>query len=88
MSKEAMQLALEALEMYQSKSSVQMFDVAVGALREALAEQPAQQEHDEVKCPECGYLTKHTEHIGCLRKQLNAINDFEHRNFAIVEENT
>ena len=44
MSKEAMQLALEALEMYQSKSSVQMFDVAVGALREALAEQPAQQE--------------------------------------------
>ena len=45
---------------------------------------PPQQEHDEVRCPDCGYLTKHTEHIGCLRKQLNAINDFEHRNFAIV----
>lgn len=51
-----------------------------------LVEQPAQQEPvaDEVRCPECGYLTKHTEHIGCLRKQLNAINDFEQRNFAIV----
>jgi len=69
------------------------------ALRKALAEQPAikqdltpeqpaqpQQEPvaDEVRCPECGYLTKHTEHIGCLRKQLNAINAFEQRNFAIV----
>ena len=39
---------------------------------------------DEVRCPECGYLTKHTEHIGCLRNQLNAINAFEQRNFAIV----
>lgn len=39
---------------------------------------------DEIRCPECGYLTKHTEHIGCLRKKLNAINAFEQRNFAIV----
>ena len=32
----AMKLALEALELYQSKSSVQMFDDAVKALRQAL----------------------------------------------------
>ena len=32
----AMKLALEALELYQSKSSVQMFDDAVRALRQAL----------------------------------------------------
>ena len=38
---EALKLALEALELYQSKSSVQMFDDAVKALREALAEQSA-----------------------------------------------
>jgi hypothetical protein len=31
-----MQMALEALELYQSKSSVQMFDDAVKALRQAL----------------------------------------------------
>ena len=55
--------------------------------RELYTGQPAQQQEpvaDEVRCPKCGYLTKHTEHIGCLRKQLNAINAFEQRNFAIV----
>ena len=36
MSREAMQMALEALELYQSKSSVQMFDDTVKALRQAL----------------------------------------------------
>jgi hypothetical protein len=36
MSREAMQMALEALELYQSKSSVQMFDDAVKALHQAL----------------------------------------------------
>ena len=36
MDREAMQMALEALELYQSKSSVQMFDDAVKALRQAL----------------------------------------------------
>ena len=36
MSRQAMQMALEALELYQSKSSVQMFDDAVKALRQAL----------------------------------------------------
>ena len=36
MSRKAMQVALEALELYQSKSSVQMFDDAVKALRQAL----------------------------------------------------
>ena len=36
MSREAMKQALEALELYQSKSSVQMFDDAVKALRQAL----------------------------------------------------
>ena len=35
MSRQAMQMALEALELYQSKSSVQMFDDAVKALRQA-----------------------------------------------------
>ena len=44
-----------------------------------------QQEPKEIRCSECGYLTKHTEHIGCLRKTLKAINDFEQRNFAIVD---
>ncbi len=48
------------------------------------AAQPQQEPVNEVRCPECGYLTKHTEHIGCLRNQLNAINAFEQRNFAIV----
>lgn len=36
MSREAMQLALGALELYQSRMSVQMFDEAVKALRKAL----------------------------------------------------
>jgi hypothetical protein len=36
MSREAMQMALEALELYQSRMSVQMFDEAVKALRQAL----------------------------------------------------
>lgn len=37
--REAMKLALEALELYQSEMSVQMFDAAITALRQAL-EQP------------------------------------------------
>ena len=41
---EALKLALEALELYQNKMSVQMFDDAVKTIREALAEQPAQQD--------------------------------------------
>ena len=41
---EALKLALEALELYQNKMSVQMFDDAVKTIREALAEQPAQQQ--------------------------------------------
>ena len=40
--RELMQQALDALELYQSKSSVQMFDDAAKALRERLA-QPEQQ---------------------------------------------
>ena len=40
--RKAAEMALDALEMYQSRSSVQMFDVAITALRRAL-EQPAQQ---------------------------------------------
>ena len=36
---EAMKMALEALELYQSKMSVDMFDVAIAVLRTAL-EQP------------------------------------------------
>ena len=42
----ALKLALEALEMYQGKSSVQMFDAAITALREALA----QPEQEPVAC--------------------------------------
>lgn len=38
MSREAMQLALEALELYQSRMCVQMFDEAITALRQALEE--------------------------------------------------
>ena len=49
-----------------------------------MSKEAMKQAPKEIRCPDCGYLTKHTEHIGCLRKQLNAINDFEHRNFAIV----
>ena len=39
---EALRMALEALELYQSKSSVQMFDDAAAAIREVLA-QPDQE---------------------------------------------
>ena len=48
MSIEAMKQALEALEMYQSKSSVQMFDDAVKALRAAIdhAERPSTHSED------------------------------------------
>ena len=42
----------------------------------------------EERCPKCGYLTKNTEHIGCLRETLNAINSCEQRNFAIVDMDT
>jgi len=38
--RETMKLALEALELYQSEMSVQMFDAAITALRQAL-EQPS-----------------------------------------------
>jgi hypothetical protein len=38
MSREAMQQALEALELYQSRMCVQMFDEAITALRQALEE--------------------------------------------------
>jgi len=44
MSREAMKLALEALEMYLLETNSQFQRSAVTALREALAEQPAQQE--------------------------------------------
>ena len=59
MKQEAMELALEALEMYQGKSSVQMFDAAITALREALA----QQEPVANYCKEC--LTYNGHHEGC-----------------------
>ena len=44
---EAMKQALEALELYQSKSSVQMFDVAITALRAAIEQAERQQTHSE-----------------------------------------
>lgn len=49
---EAMKLALEALELYQSKMSVDMFDVAITALRQAL-EQPEQPCDMGVMCLGC-----------------------------------
>lgn len=61
MKQEAMELALEALEMYQGKSSVQMFDAAITALREALAE--PEQEPVANYCKEC--LTYNGHHEGC-----------------------
>ena len=44
---EAMKQALEALELYQSKSSVQMFDVAAKGLRAAIEQAERQQTHSE-----------------------------------------
>jgi hypothetical protein len=83
MSEEAMKLALEAHGI--DPSTPGLYGFYVDCI--SSTPQPAQQQDavaDEVRCPECGYLTKHTEHIGCLRKALKAINDFEQRNFAIV----
>ena len=58
---EALKLALEALELYQNKMSVQMFDDAVKTIRETLAEQPAQgcdycnhPQYAGTKCKNCG----------------------------------
>ncbi len=47
MSREAMQLAIEALELYQSRMSVQMFDEAVRALRQALEVNMSEERVDE-----------------------------------------
>ena len=49
--REVMQMALEALETYQSQMSVQKFDDAVAALRAALAEPEQKPQHD--------YLTRY-----------------------------
>jgi hypothetical protein len=71
MSKEAMKLALEALEdisqMQNHSNSVDSSDVnkAIKALEEALAKQ----EHDlqDTRCECCGYMTHEREHMGCIR---------------------
>lgn len=76
--------ALEGVLQVPEKISMMYILEVVRFIREAREEKQQEPVADEIRCPECGYLTKHTEHIGCLRNQLNTINAFEQRNFAIV----
>ena len=63
MSKEAMKLALEALEKISRGGDPRWADDVLPTLREALAEQPAQQEPVANYCKEC--LTYNGHHEGC-----------------------
>ena len=58
MSREAMQMALEALELYQSNSSVQMFDDAVKALRQALETEREWVGLTDEEIQDLGYLSE------------------------------
>lgn len=69
MSREAMKQALEALELYQSKSSVQMFDDAVKALRKALEteqEPVAHIDHRIHSWPDCFVIRADPPHTSPL----------------------
>lgn len=70
---EVMKQALEALELYQSKSSVQMFDVAITALRAAIEQAQSEQEprrlEDQEKC-HCDSPTWCKHYNKCNRKML------------------
>jgi hypothetical protein len=76
MSKEVMQMALDALEYERSLYDLYHNDYeeglgnAIKALRAALA--PPKLEHDlkDVRCESCGYMTYHREHMGCIRAAL------------------
>ena len=72
MSREAMQLALDALELYQSKSSVQMFDDAVKALRQALETEREWVWLTDEEIDECERLAtiRHQRHKYSARGQL------------------
>ena len=65
MSREAMQMALEALELYQSKSSVQMFDDAVKALRQALETEPLEYWNAVEGWVKIDEVHEHFDAVGC-----------------------
>ena len=65
MSREAMQLALDALELYQSKSSVQMFDDAVKALRQALETEPLEYWNAVEGWVKIDEVHEHFDAVGC-----------------------
>ena len=65
MSREAMKLALEALELYQSKSSVQMFDDAVKALRQALETEPLEYWNAVEGWVKIDEVHEHFDAVGC-----------------------
>ena len=65
--RKVMELALEALEAYQHNGSVQLFDVAVAELRQAIANMEAQ---EPVACPYC-----HNSHtLGAVYFDQNCVN--------------
>jgi len=61
----AMKLALEALELYQSKSSVQMFDDAVKALRQALETEPFEYWNAVEGWVKIDEVREHFDAVGC-----------------------
>ena len=65
MSREAMQLALEALELYQSRMSVQMFDEAVKALRQALETEPFEYWNAVEGWVKIDEMREHFDSVGC-----------------------
>ena len=65
MSREAMQLALGALELYQSRMSVQMFDEAVKALRQALETEPFEYWNAVEGWVKIDEMREHFDAVGC-----------------------
>ena len=65
MSREAMQLALGALELYQSRMSVQMFDEAVKALRKALETEPFEYWNAVEGWVKIDEVREHFDAVGC-----------------------
>jgi hypothetical protein len=65
MSREAMRLALGALELYQSRMSVQMFDEAVKALRKALETEPFEYWNAVEGWVKIDEVREHFDAVGC-----------------------
>jgi hypothetical protein len=65
MSREAMQLALGALELYQSRMSVQRFDEAVKALRQALETEPFEYWNAVEGWVKIDEVREHFDSVGC-----------------------